>query len=350
MKTIFLYIARLYLINVIVLLVLLFSFVVTVDVTINLNRFAKAATEFADSDGSGVDHIAKTVGVIADLWGPRLLQLFGYLAGVVLVAAMGFTCSQLVRNREFVALLASGISLYRLATPFIAVALLITLAQAIDQEVLIPRVAHLLVRDASDSGDRSALRFRVRLAPDDEGRLFHAARFYDEEGRMDGVTVWQRDDRARVIAEITADTARWDGTGWVLENGEYRGRDDTQPRPVERIDTDLDPVRLKVRYLQGFGMNLSSAQITRIVDAGGIDGKARDRLERVRWGRVAGWWCNIVTLMAALPFFLLRLPQPCSARRSRPRPSPSPASSPPPPAPPSRSRASPSGSARSSPP
>ena len=44
------YIARQYLINILVLLVILFCFVVAVDVSVNLPRFAKIAGEMGEQD------------------------------------------------------------------------------------------------------------------------------------------------------------------------------------------------------------------------------------------------------------------------------------------------------------
>src|SRR6056297_2814666 len=116
MNTLERYIARLYLVNVITLFVMLAGFVVTIDVIMNLDEFSRAADrelQRAGSDDSPLRHALVTTLFIFHLWWPRLLQLFGYLAGLVLIAAMGFTCAQLVRHREFVAILASGVSLHR---------------------------------------------------------------------------------------------------------------------------------------------------------------------------------------------------------------------------------------------
>src|SRR4030095_16197065 len=97
----------------------------------------------------------------ADIWWPRLLSLFNFLLGMVLVAAMGFTCSQLVRNRELVAVLTAGKSLYRVAMPIVAVALGMTAVQGLNQELVIPRVAPLLLRDQGDAGKRNLGQSRV---------------------------------------------------------------------------------------------------------------------------------------------------------------------------------------------
>lgn len=309
------YIARLYLTNIAVLLIVLFSFIVSVDVVLNLSRFSDHAVETAQSAGraepEGLRLALLTAVLVVDLWGPRLLQLFGYLIGVVLVVAMGFTCAQLVRHREFVALLASGVSLTRIALPFLAVAALFCAIQALNQELVVPRVAHLLTREHGESGRRSIADFPVTLATDGTGRVFHAAAFNDQAGTLDRLTVFEQDNTGRVRRVVTADSAQWTGAGWTLQNG--RERDlapgaDTATTPTDFIPTALDPTRIKVKALEGFGQNLSWPQINEIIAHGGLDNDARSRLDRARWGRLATLVSNLATVVAALPFFLKRMP------------------------------------------
>jgi lipopolysaccharide export system permease protein len=313
MSTINRYIARLYLINIVTLLVLLFCFVMTVDVFTNLSRFSNAAVdrieEAGGANGDSLHRTLLTVLLVFDLWGPRLLQLFNYVIGLVLVGAMGFTCAQLVRHREFVALLASGVSLQRLARPFLVVALFFAAIQVVNQEVFVPAVAHLLTRDAGDSGRRSVANFRVRLAPDDQGRFFSARRFIDESQTMQQLRIWEREDGV-IRREVIAEQATWDGGAWVLEGGVLIDHERSTRGVIERVETSLDPTRLKVRYLEGFGQSLGWRQISQILAHGGVDEAARERLQRLRWGRVAGVFSNVITMLATLPFFLTRLPRP----------------------------------------
>ncbi len=316
MNTLDRYIARLYLVNVVSLFVMLAGFVVTVDVVMNLERFSEAASnEIArvGSNDSGLKHVLLTTLFIFHLWWPRLLQLFGYLCGIVLIAAMGFTCSQLVRNREFVAILASGVSLQRLVKPFVIVAIGVITLQAIDQEILVPRVAHLLTRDQEEAGQSTVSAFPVRLTPDGAGLVLNAALFEDTTGALTSPTFWERDEHSRVVRIIRAEAAEWDGTAWVLRNGTGTTYGDdglSSTAPVERIITTLGPTEIKIRHLQDFAQNLSWVQLSRMIDSGSLDERASARIDRIRWGRIASLVSNFVALLAAIPFFLKRVPQP----------------------------------------
>ncbi|MEZ6211299.1 MAG: LptF/LptG family permease [Phycisphaerales bacterium] len=314
MNIVYRYIARMYVLNIVLLFVLLCGFVVSVDVALNLSRFSKAAAESvrdAGGDNPGaIRHTLLTVMFVVDIWGPRVLQLFDNLLGVVLITAMGFTAAQMVRHRELVAVLAGGMSLHALVRPFLLVAVVFSALQIADQELMLPKVAHLLARDAGDGGKRDIGAFRVMLTPDETGGLLYAARFIDAEDRLESLAYWERDSTGRVLSTVRADAAVWNGAAWALENGVRETPTSTgaERRHEATLSTSLDPERIKVRFLTSFARGLGWRDVGRILRTGGLDPTTAHRLDRQRWGRVAGVASNILTLLIAVPFFLKRLP------------------------------------------
>ena len=97
---------------------------------------------------------------------PRRSLRWPILLGVVLIGGMGFTCAQLVRHRELVAVLASGVSLRRIARPILIVAIMLIGLQALNQELVLPRIAPLLTRDHGEAGKRGLGADRVKLVGD----------------------------------------------------------------------------------------------------------------------------------------------------------------------------------------
>ncbi len=315
------YIARLYLTNVITLFVILFSFVVVIDVSLNIDRFFKAAVILGtSSDGVEPGFFRRfiiAVLVIADLWWPRLLQLFNFMLGLVLVAGMGFTCSQLVRHREFLAMLTAGISLRRVARPIILVAVGMTMLQALNQELVIPRIAPLLARDHSDAGQRGLGVTTAPLTADGRGWLYRAVSFDADSDVLTGVYIIERDDQTRqALREITADRAVWRDGGWDLENGLQRtirvgeGTTRPPPEPIERVESSLDPTTLKMNRYKEYRNALSFAQIGQILARGDqLDTQTRRDLQRIRWGRLSMMISALLTLVMSLPFFVTRVPK-----------------------------------------
>ncbi|MCE2653138.1 MAG: LptF/LptG family permease [Planctomycetaceae bacterium] len=351
------YIARQFLINIAVLLVLLGSFVVLVDASLNLQRFLGVAEatlrEQGQSSAGPIKRALTAVILAADLWWPRLLQLYNYLVGIVLIGAMGFTFAQLVRHREIVAALAGGISLTRLIRPVLLVAAAMITLQIINQEVVIPRIAPLLLRSNTEITRRDFSSFPVPITPDSQGRLIMAQRFdpnaADGAGELIKPHIWESDTAGRLIRRISADKATFISTPanpansakpsappapaaapaapatagyWKLHApvvtrlalvdapGSQAGASaSATARAPDRLVTDLDPTALKVAHYRTFSQSLSWLQIREAVASPATSPQLREQLLRIGWGRVAVIVCVFLSLLIAIPFFLTREPR-----------------------------------------
>ncbi len=322
------YIARLYLFNVLALVAVLFSFVVAVDVSLNVDKYIEGVDKMDPGAGFIRRGILIALGVM-DIWWPKLLQLFNYLVGLVLVAAMGFTFTQLVRHRETVAVLAGGISLHRMARPVLIVAAGVMVLRWVNSEVILsnPRVAPLLTRDPGDIGKRSWSEFRVNLVPDAANRVFLAEKFDPTQGEMENVTIFERDkppelsdagtlQGGHVQRAIRAERARWDGHSWVLTGAKIQPMQLTQggtptgealPPAPDKITTDLSPEALKLKRFEAFSQSLSWGQISELLRTSRPE--VRDKLQRIRWSRVSQTISSLLVLVITMPFFLTREPR-----------------------------------------
>lgn len=309
------YIARQFLTNTVVLFVILCGFVVVIDVIMNMDRFLRIASEMGAGEGEspeGVRRLLVALVLIADLWWPKLLQLYNFLLGMVMVAAMGFTCSQLTRQREFIAMMAAGLGLHRVMRPILVVALLLTGLQMLNQELLIPRIAPLLVREHRDAGNHSLGVSSVGLTSDGQGRLFRAASFDADSGEMGGVYIMERDGEQRAVRAITAERAVYRDGGWDLEGGVARARGRAPAgaaTPVDRVETSLDPDKLRMQRFESYKQALSFRQVGQMLDRPTmVDPYQRATLERIRWGRFAMMVSGILALVIAMPFYIRREP------------------------------------------
>lgn len=317
MKTLDKYIARQYLINIVILLLLLFSFVLVVDASLNIARYLKIAGESPDHP-EGLRRFLIALWLFVDLWWPKLLQLFNYLLGLVLVGAMGFTFAHMVRHRELVAALAGGVSMFRLARPVLVVAGAMLLLQVANQEFIIPRIAPLLARDKQDAGRRDFSAFKVPLTPDGQNRVIMAASYDPQAQTMTGFYALERDDTGKAVRKIVADKAQWTGRQWKLANGFARpagiaSRSATDPRvaraePVANITSSLDPTTLVANRYRSFSQSLSWVQIGEVLSTPGLSEQVRTQMERIGWGRLSTLCSAILSLVITLPFFLRREP------------------------------------------
>ncbi|MEY3230686.1 MAG: hypothetical protein RL689_775 [Planctomycetota bacterium] len=311
------HIARQFLQNFVLLVGGLLTIIMLIDFSLNFDEYAEIGGRLATAGGGFKS--TTTLWVFWNLWWPRLFQLVGFLLGLGLVAAMGFTAAQLVKNRELVAALAGGISLHRVARPMFLAAVLLTGLQALNRELLIPELAPLLVREKKQAGSEQLGVMSQPLCTDSAGRLFYAQGVNLDTQTIEGLYVWERNAAGLMTRRITATRARWEDGAWVLTEGVAVDRGGTSasppPRPVDRIETDLDPTALKIRRFEGFSHNLSCSQINELLarfEAAGdaADQRRMEELERVKWGRFGLMVTNLLALAACMPFFLRR--EPCS--------------------------------------
>lgn len=337
MTTLDRYIARQYLFNVVALMVLLSSFTIAVDVALNADRFLdRAAAMLRDvHEPSTLRKFAVAALLVFDLWWPRLLQLFNYTIGLGLVGAMGFTFTQLVRHREMVAVLSGGISLHRMIRPVMIVALAFTALKAINQELIIsnPRIAPLLARDPGEAGNRDLTNFQVPPTKDSVGRIWIARNFEPRTGTLRGVHICERGPSGVVTELIQAESAVWRESpggklpgAWALTDASVMSVGLGRPgaggriasaesggRPPELLATNLDPAMLIFNRHASFSQSLSWRQIGQMLKSPQVEDEAydklRDKLERIRWGRLSTALSSLLSLLITLPFFLMREPK-----------------------------------------
>lgn len=316
MSILFRTIARQYLVNVIVLFAILFAFVLVIDFSLNFDEFARIANEqLGKVPGLGgfLRRLSLMSYLMFDLWWPRAFLLYSFLLGFVLVAAMGFTLSQMARHRELVACLAGGLSLWKVARPILVVAAGLCVLQIVDRELILPRLAPLLIRDKGDAGKHEIDLLQIRLIPDAKGRVFYSDSFDPNTKELRGLYVWERDSEGLLTRRITATLAHWDKGAWRLVDGkaDLREKGVLVTRSQDAIETDLDPDTLTLRRFEAYVQNLSTARLTEMMRsyrAQGANQARISRLDQIRWSRPSLVLCNLLALVICTPFFLRREP------------------------------------------
>ena len=310
------YIVRRFLANFFILLILLFVFAVSIDLLLELDEFVEVARDTVGPDGGFLAQLAALIGIVAHYHGPRLFQFYAYMLGLLSVGAMGFTLAQMHRHRELVALLASGVRLHRIALPILGAALGLNLIQLANQEFVLPRLAPLLIRSHQDIGQQGAEAFDVRFTTDGKGNLLQAPSFDPTTNTLILPTFLERDEAGRTVRRITADRATWDeaARAWILVGGRAITPQSSaagttavlRGQPVDRYATDLGPDILKMRRYREYATMLSITQIGQMLRSPGVVDE--DALVRFALARFSTVLINMVVLVMALPFFLLREP------------------------------------------
>jgi lipopolysaccharide export LptBFGC system permease protein LptF len=319
------YIIRQFLTNVFALFAIFFAFIIAIDVSLNFADFWELARKWAllQSPGEkpGIFRLTGlSIFLVADFWWPNLLRLFNFMLGLVMVGSMGFTISQMVKHRELVATLSSGISLFRIGRPIVLCACVLLGLQLVNREYILPQIAPLLVRDRDAAGQRLLGATPVPLTSDGQGRLFYARAFDPDRGVLTDVTIFERSPEGDLERRISAQQATWDSASstWKLTNGKVDRKRGSLPAggaaaiPITSISSPLDPVQLKLRRFAGYAQNLSFSQVSQLINQPDLlDTSTRtrlDELQRVRFNRFSVVICNLLTLITSLAFYLRREP------------------------------------------
>jgi len=340
MSTLDRYIIRTFLINAAVLTAVLVGLFVVVDLLVDIDEFIKAGKAFAPDYGG---FFPALLAKMAEWYGPLLLLLYVNGSGLVAVAAMAFTLVQMHRNRELVALLAGGVSMYRIAAPIVLIGFALNVLTFPAQELVIPAYADQLARSKSHLKYRTGRHYPVRYAADERGHMLSAARFITLEKKLERVTILLRepatghDPGGAAVGRITADEARWvedyqpapsplyfddpfegeagwyfPGGGYAVETGaaERRGRPaQAEPTPVRFFPTSLSPRVLQARRASMLPKLLSIRELREMRDNPAVDPPQRARITQSIWSRFSLQVVNVLILVMGLPFFLLRTPK-----------------------------------------
>ncbi len=202
------YIVRNFLISAMMWFVVLMSLRVIVDLFVNIDEFAKTEEPFMDK-----------IALIVSYYGHQSMVYFVELGGIIIVAAAAFSLAMMNHTNELTAMLASGVSLHRVAWPIILCAMLMGGLVILDQEVMIPHFAEKLVRDRDDQPGASD--FAIRFQTDNTGAPWYSQRFWPREEIMETPVIILRDKNYNALGWATAKEARpftLDGRkGWSLQ-------------------------------------------------------------------------------------------------------------------------------------
>jgi len=96
------------------------------------------------------------IGIIGKYYAYRSLSFFDRTSGILAMIAALFTATWLQRHQELTAMLAAGITKFRVIKPLLAAAVVVSLLGVANRELVIPRIRNELMRDTSDlAGDET---------------------------------------------------------------------------------------------------------------------------------------------------------------------------------------------------
>jgi lipopolysaccharide export LptBFGC system permease protein LptF len=236
MKTLDRYIVRNFLVSTFLWTIVLLVNRTAVDLFVNMD-------EFAESEASTWE----TVSFVADYYLHQQLVYITELGGVIIVAGAVFSVARMNHTNELTAMLASGVSLYRVVLPIILCSLLLGGVIVLDHELLIPPLASKIVRDKDALGKVGEQEYQqVRLQADSNRTVWWCERFDTHGEVMNDPLVLFRAEDFSFVASLTLERAEpgehREVTGWTGVGGRLSsGSDWPRLQTTRRIYTYLSP-------------------------------------------------------------------------------------------------------------
>jgi lipopolysaccharide export system permease protein len=306
------YILRSAAINYLIALAVMMGLYIVLDLFFNMDEF----TEQSEALGSVLANVAS-------YYGANLFRYFAQLSGVVTLFACMATLARMRKANELTAMLASGMSLYRVAAPVLAFGILTTGLWVFDTEVAIPGLAPKLARRHDDA--RGEKTYGVWFLEDRGGALLSAQQFLPGTGTMRRMLVLKRDERGNFTSAIEAEEAVWEkldghplGGRWVLTRGLERSTVTNQEnsfgpqemlvkRRVDHYESNLDPAKIQLRQSAQWISFLSSRQLSELSKRD-LPANVAVAVQQTRHARFAVPIVNLLLLLLGIPFLLNRDP------------------------------------------
>ena len=301
------YIFRSLVVNYVIALAAMMSLYVVLDLFVNIDEFTEDPTATT----------GMILAAIGSYYFNNLFLYFAQLSGVITLFACLASIARLRRQNELTAILASGVSLYRVSAPVIAFGLLTSTLWFVDTEVIIPHVSHKLARRHDDALGRKI--YGVWFLADRDQALLSAQKFEPATKTMRRMLVMYRGEFGRVDRVLEAERATWRpnesyaaGGVWELDLGVMRTRrDDDRPRlgpqddfrreSVHYYESNLTPDAIQLRQSSQWVQYLSSLQLTRLVARGELDSA---RIQHIKHTRFTTPIVSLILLLLGLPFML----------------------------------------------
>lgn len=305
MTTLDRYILRGLIVNYVIAIAVMISLYVLLDMFFNMD-------EFTENEGAILLNMAS-------FYGNRIFLYFAQLSGVITLFACLVTLARMRRQNELIAVLASGISLYRVAAPVVAFAMTTSVIWYVDSEYVIPSIAHKLARRHDDALGQGT--FRVRFLRAQNNDLISADRYDPNDQMLKRLAVLRRGPEGELLSIIEAEEAHWeidpaspDGGRWRLERGVERFHpaaaaemsQQADRRLVDSYESDLDPQSIEMRQSSRWIHFLSTRRLAAVAQS--LDSEARRQADEQRYARFTTPLINVLMLFLGLPFILDRIP------------------------------------------
>jgi LPS export ABC transporter permease LptG len=240
----------------------------------------------------------------------QALQMAFDTAPLAVLVTTLVTFSLLARTNEVTACRALGVSLYRLALPALAGAVLVAAGSTFLQAQVLPASNHK-VQEAKDRikgrPSQRALRSADKQWMLGRGRFMYNFLAYDDRrSTLQRLQVFEFDEKHELVARLFADEASFGEQGWVMRDGwarTFQGREQLDYRPLPepvRVDLPEEPSYFAAEPRRPAQMTFG--ELAEYVGELRESGQPQPKYEVALQNKVAFPVASVVMALVGLPF------------------------------------------------
>jgi lipopolysaccharide export system permease protein len=147
-------------------------------------------------------------------------KCISYALPVSLLFTVSFTLGTLYKNNELIAILGSGVSLYRLLIPFLVLGLALSVGSFFFEQLLVidsfrhkNEVFREVVHQAVSRSNTN-----VTVLSGDARTIYHTEYYNDNKQTITKAIILIQDSEGELETRLDADWGEWTGTNWTLHN------------------------------------------------------------------------------------------------------------------------------------
>ena len=277
-RTLTLYLAKLFVVRILSVLVMLVLVLMMLDLLSNSGKILAVP-------GNGQDELWTYVGLRVPQLVARFMPYSVLLATIIALVGLN-------QNSEVIAMKAAGLSAHQVLAPLLLTAALVSaLSFAFNERVVTRANATLKAWEANDFGavpPDSDVRANIYLT--DGADVLNAASVTGsgDSTVMHGVTFYRRSASGMISEQLRADTARYAGPGWVMENPVRFsvGTAEASELPQARVAPGITPAQIELEKADPDALGFMA--LKRAIDRYEAAGRRTSELRAKWWHKLAG--------------------------------------------------------------
>jgi len=266
-----------------------------VDFMERIAKFAKAGAHWY--------HIA-----LYFLW--KTPEIVGQAAPLAVLMATLLTLGTLSMSSELTAMRGCGVSLTRISTPILLLAVLISLLTLFIGEMVLPKsyaertyIQTVLI----DKKSPSTFFRQHNIWHRDESTILRATLFDPETSTLRGITLWEMDPTLTPVQRVDAASGVLTPSGWVFYDAVVRELRSGEPSGTRTVPALSAPLKLQPEDLKVLGKysdNMTIEQLRRYCDKLAAGGYDPTRYVAQMHARIALPFSSAIMAFLGIPFSL----------------------------------------------